>query len=407
MRSTVGDAAWPPDSLRTALLALLLVSAAALAGCGGPGADADRATDAAATATTAGAAGDSGPSTSQSAISSAGVDPEATWERTVRLLDADASRPSVVVRPRPGDRFEAPAVVTVFAGRPEAGEPPRGGGYYTSSNNTVVLYEPTVANASARHLESILVHEYVHAVQAQDDRFTRGSDGPPRDWLVLRAHREGMARYVQVAYERRHLNGSRDRDRRFDRLTTRERWVTAPYYYGMRYYDRRVDTPRALPRVVADPPASTAQLLHPGYDGWAPLSVNATESGGWRVTDADRTWGELGTRVVLRDELNETRSAAAAGGWANDVHVAFAAGRGNATGHVWVHRWDDPAEADEFERATGRFLDRRRTETDRYRFRFERLAPETTAVVAGRGGFVGNVTVAARSNESVTVSPPG
>lgn len=215
-----------------------------------------------------------------------------------------------------------------------------------------------------------------------------------------------MARYVETVYARRYLNDTieRDLDQRFDNATTIERWVVAPYFYGLQYYERTAASPSALPEVVATPPASTEDLLHRNPPDGAPLAVNASDLGPWHVDQDGATWGEAATRVVLRDELNETRSVAAAAGWANDSYYALGRDDGNVTGYVWTHRWDSPAEATEFATAMENFLDRRRTETERYRFRVERLTPETTAVIAGRGGFVGNATATADGNATVAVS---
>lgn len=383
----------PTVTFRSATLVLVLVTATVLAGCAAP----DGSTTPTATPTTT----EAGP------LADDGIDAEATWERTVAMLDANATRPAVFVQDESTSEIRLPSVVRVYAGPPTDGLAGGPAAYYRHSDNAVVFAQQTVANASTRQLESILVHEYAHAIQAQDERFALDETAiHPRDRLVLTTLREGMARYVEVSYERSYTNVS-DGDRfEVASQSTAQRWMLAPYVYGFEYYDRRVDEPANLPDVVAESPTSTEEVLHPDATDGAPLSVTATDLGPWFVERDGTTWGEAGTRVVLWDELPEGRAVAAAGGWANDSHYVFDT-EGSARGHAWVHRWDEPDEATEFASAMETFLDRRRAETDRYRFHVQRVAPETTVVLAGRGGFVDNATVSADGNASVAVSVSG
>lgn len=319
------------------------------------------------------------------------------------MTGARASRPSVEVIEGGADRgFDVPRYLRVFtnASAPRASA---AGGAYVASNHTVVLFHRTVAESTPTELESILVHEYGHAIQSRDDRFRRDGSGPSsREWLVAATLREGMPTYLQKAYERSYLSIPADRRRtEYEAASTAERYTLAPYFYGMQYYDRRVDSPDDLPRVVQSPVATTERILHANRSGTAPLPVDAALN---RSVTRTRTWGELGTRIVLRDRLESDVAIRAAAGWNNDTYYQFGAGNDWTVGAVWVHQWDSPGEASQFVNATERYLDRQRPTTDTYRYRFRRIAPDRTALLAGDETFLDAVTVRTSPNGSVRIT---
>lgn len=332
-----------------------------------------------------------------------GVNATATWERTIRMTGARASRPSVdVVEVETARGFDVPRYLRVFtnASAPRASA---AGGAYVASNHTVVLFERTVAESTPAELESILVHEYGHAIQNRDDRFRRTGSGPSsRGWLVATTLREGMPTYLQKAYERRYLSLPPDRRRsEYETASTAERYTLAPYFYGMRYYDRRADSPDDLPRVIRSPVSTTERILHANRSGTDPLPVDVALN---RSAARTRTWGELGTRIVLRDRLDRAAAVRAAAGWNNDTYYEFGPGDDGTVDVVWVHQWDSPAEASQFVNATERHLDRQRAATDTYRYRFRRIAPNRTVLLAGDEAFLDAVTVRISPSGTVRVT---
>jgi hypothetical protein len=211
-----------------------------------------------------------------------------------------------------------------------------------------------------------------------------------------------MPTYLQKAYERRYLDLPADHRRtEYNQASTAKRYTLAPYFYGMQYYDRRADSPEELPEVIRTPPATTEQILHPNGSGSAPLSATVSLN---RSVTKTRTWGELGTRIMLRDELKNEQATRAAAGWSNDTYYQFGSGDTEAVGVVWVHRWDSAPEAEQFREITTRHLKQQRANTDTYRYRLRRVSPETTVLLAGNETFLDSLTVTASSNESVTVT---
>ncbi|AFK19776.1 hypothetical protein HFX_2085 [Haloferax mediterranei ATCC 33500] len=326
------------------------------------------------------------------------------WNRTTQMVGTQIQqRPSIkVIEVESTGYFGLPRYLRVFTNVSKERQSGIGGAYLPL-NDTVVIYQRTVNQSTPDELEAILVHEYGHAIQSRDQRFRRNGSGPSsKDWMVATTLREGMAEYVQKAYERRYLDLPSDRRQtRYDTSSTAERYTFAPYFYGMQYYDRRVDSPSELPAVVRTPRATSEQVLHANGSGTAPLSVVASVN---KSVTRTQTWGELATRIMLRDSLREERATRATAGWSNDTYYQFGPEGAETVGVVWAHRWDSPTEADQFEDAAKRHLDRQRANTDAYRYRFKRVAPETTVLLAGNETFLDSVAVTASSNESVTVT---
>lgn len=336
-------------------------------------------------------------------LADAGVNSTKTWNRTRRMVGTQISRPSVeIVEVESAQGFRVPRYLRVFTSASNQ-RASAAGGVYISSNHTVVVFQRTVNESTPAELESILVHEYGHAIQSRDEQFQRDGSGPAsRGWLVATTLREGMPTYLQKAYERRYLDLPSDRRRtEYDASSTAERYSLAPYFYGMQYYDRRADSTSELPAIIRTPPATTEQILHANRSGTDPLSIVVSLN--WSVTNT-RTWGELGIRIMLRDRLKRARAIRAAAGWSNDTYYQIGSERAETSSVVWAHRWDSSAEAEQFVDATKRYLDRQRANSDAYRYRFERVAPETTVLLAGNKTFVDSLTVTASSNESVKVT---
>lgn len=260
---------------------------------------------------------------------------------------------------------------------------------------------------SPDEVEHALAHEFVHVVQ-----FRRGMvpwvDSTPENRDRFQAHAmlaEGGAVYVADRYvERYGLNSTTHRERarqRYEAGPTGTRYIYSLYYFGARYADRNLDSPRNLSTLYENPPTTSEQVLHdlsPAAEPPRNLTVTY-ETRAWRVPRTDRT-GELFVRVALRDQLTRAEAAPAAAGWGNDELAVFR--NDQAAALAWTLRWDDPANATAFADAFETYRERRATAFD---FRLTRVDANTTVVFAGQPFFVANAT--ARANEStVTVTAP-
>lgn len=252
-------------------------------------------------------------------------------------------------------------------------------------DGSVVVYP---VNGSGPEVEAVLAHEYEHLLQPD-----QVADDPTVDTAIT----EGGAAYVEAEYADRYLSAVDPvadlRDAYLNASRGGDRYRLAHYYFGYRYVDARIDSPRNLSTVYLDPPETTEELLHglpPGSEPPASLPVVANGSTGhqWRM-------GELFLRVSLSTELGESDAAAAAAGWGNDVLVTDDEG----AGYVWLVRMDDEADAAELATAFQRFLDEKATrDGDLWRadgdaYRLDRVDEETFALVVGEPGFVRDAAV--------------
>ena len=113
----------------------------------------------------------------------------------------------------------------------------------------------------------------------------------------------------------------------------------------------------AVDRAQADPPISTAQVLHPerylaaARDMPTPIEVTGTSSltrAGFKPVLAD-TLGEAVIRILARGTLPAERAAQVADGWKGDRLVAFA--RGEEQVVLWMTAWRTTGDAIEFAEA--------------------------------------------------------
>ncbi|MFC6730805.1 hypothetical protein ACFQDG_19310, partial [Natronoarchaeum mannanilyticum] len=259
-------------------------------------------------------------------------------------------------------------------------------------------------------VEQVLAHEYAHAVQYSESMFGAWliePTGSTDRQMTKTALIEGGATYVGDEYTERHLSDvplqSEQMRRSYERSASGDRFFVAPYYFGAEYVDERLDTPANLQRVYADPPATTAELLH-GESAGEQLAMSIsvdTEDSDWTATSRDRK-GELFTRIALRATLDNDTAAAAAAGWGNDSAIAFDSdGRGDPEAFVWTFRWQTSGEADEFVAAFEESLDRR-TDDWADRTRVERVVDRTVAIAMGPDEFREGTAIS-ESDGDVTV----
>ncbi|HLH22700.1 MAG TPA: hypothetical protein VK066_09265 [Chloroflexota bacterium] len=218
-------------------------------------------------------------------------------------------------------------------------------------------------------------HEYTHALQDQyfDLQRLRPRNAPDADrslavaslveadaTLVAERYANGVLTAAEREERRRQV---RDLYREVDLdsipLVVREQSYF-PYTEGVRFL-RQVLGDEALrgegegygpavDRLFADPPQSTAQILHPEryQRHQAPVAVRldnyaATLGDGWRESRRG-VLGELDHRLILQQYVDAAVAARAAEGWAGSSYAQYESDRGEVAVVVRT-RWDSPAEA--------------------------------------------------------------
>lgn len=200
--------------------------------------------------------------------------------------------------------------------------------------------------------ETVLAHELTHALQDQ-----RGLAEPPRyrgttdGFFAANALMEGDATLVAQTYWEEYEPGGVEPLVARNQTRPRARWrlglSDSVRRGGARYYRRTDPSPRARNRALRNPPATTADLLHPGTEASLPgASLPVPEPSGLDPTARDRV-GELVIRHVLRTNgIPHGRAADAAAGWRNDTLVSYR--HDGPTAVYWGTRWANGTEARTF-----------------------------------------------------------
>lgn len=332
-------------------------------------------------------------------------DPDGVWARVESMRGVDVGKPLTVrLESISGSLASDPPPFDRALGVEAPPEPLLGRGVTpnVADGNVVKLNADRIDTRVA--LEGTLAHEYVHVVQMRnrvpESLWASFGDSPTLDdRFAYRAVLEGSADYVETRYRRQYLPDSSGaiEDRYRNAATTAKR-VLAPYYFGARYVNATVESPTDLDAVYESPPQTTEELIHrlpPGSEQPAALDVSV-------ATDVEHTnrrqFGELFVRSLFGTGLNESAAAELADGWGNDRQLEFEGT--NSTGFAWVLRWDDAANATEFENGVATYLEQTDTPGP---VRVDRVAPETTVLFAGDESFVQNAT-ASGGNSTVTVT---
>jgi hypothetical protein len=265
-------------------------------------------------------------------------------------------------------------------------------------------------------VERVLAHEFVHMTHFETDAFPWMDDlratGASTDQLkAWNGVQEGTAVYVADVYADRYLEVRNNSAFLGEyRNRSQSHWsALAPYHFGHRYVRANADSPADLDRLFADPPETTEQLIHderPATEPKAELSVRTEAAASdWQFV-ANDTLGEMTTRGALGNELDRSTAARAAAGWGTDELVAFQHSvDADRPGWVWVHRWDDGAEADEAADPLGTYAQRRDGDSA-YGFRVVSISEATTALVFGSPSFVSTTNVTGSASD-VTVTVDG
>ena len=232
-------------------------------------------------------------------------------------------------------------------------------------------------------------HEYTHALQDQyfDLQRLRPRNAPDADRSLAMASLveadasivgERYANVVLTAAEREeHRRQVRDLYREVDLdripLVVREQSYF-PYTEGVRFLRRVIGEEAirgegegygpAVDRLFADPPQSTAQILHPEryLRHQAPVDVTLGDRAsalgtGWRETRRG-VMGELDHRLILQQYLESEVAARAAEGWAGGSYALYETDGGEVAVLVRT-RWDNPTEAAEWQDAYAMAAQRR------------------------------------------------
>jgi hypothetical protein len=250
------------------------------------------------------------------------------------------------------------------------------GATYSPHDKRVLILNGQGADAPARD-ESLIMHEYVHALQDQHFDLLKLLDARPYNFDRAEATFavvEGDAMNVQrrreqtnAVWSRRTLEEiGRNEDARFGDYR-REIGAFFPplltetfifrYRDGTRFVEavRRSRGTRGVDDLLRRPPASSEQILHPEkyFAGEPPREVTLGEepfaANNWKVAAATPL-GELGMRGLLLKSLPAAEARRAAAGWGGDRAYLFERARSTPL-FVWKTLWDKPEEAAEFFRA--------------------------------------------------------
>jgi hypothetical protein len=333
------------------------------------------------------------------------------YDRVGRMLDVEeADRPNTAVRVEDPSQSGTLGTASTSGFTNLVGIEPlpsdgQSGGVQVGAitqGTQVTLYDHP--NATVEWQENVLAHEFVHVYQTRlPTREGVGElDFRRNRAFLLSAMVEGSAEYVQERYGIRYQNRSVDQTALADgwqNASAYVRWRVAPYEYGSRYFALRIDDPSRVPDVYENPPRTAEQVLH-GYgpDDERAKTLTATLNGSDSEFSKMRgtTKGELFVRLALSTELDWERAASASSGWGMDRLLSISSDDGLDT-YAWVLRWDNPAEAAEFEDAFAEY-DARNDAS----FRVESVTDETLVVYAGEQSFVENASAAGNSS-NVTI----
>jgi hypothetical protein len=250
------------------------------------------------------------------------------------------------------------------------------GAAYSPLDKRVLILAGQGKDAPARD-ESLLAHEYVHALQDQHFDLLKLLAARPYNFDRAEATFaivEGDAMNVQrrreqtdAVWARRTLSEiGQGEDARFGDYR-REIGAFFPplltetfifrYRDGTRFVEavRRRSGARGVDELFRRPPASSEQILHPEkyFAGETPREAALDErpfaANGWTVA-ATTPLGELGVRGLLLKSLPASAATRAAAGWGGDRAYLFERARSTPL-FVWKTYWDKPGEAADFFRA--------------------------------------------------------
>lgn len=221
--------------------------------------------------------------------------------------------------------------------------------------------------------DSLLTHEFVHALQDQHFDLLQLLSARPYNFdrtEAIFAVVEGDAMNVQRRAEEGDLYGrrsleeiARQEGERFGQYRKEIGALFPPlltetfifrYREGARFVEavRRRGGERSVDELFRRPPASSEQILHPEkyVQAEAPRDIQVDEgsftANGWRVVTSTPL-GEIGIRGLLMAGVPDADAARAAAGWGGDR--AYLLERASSSPlFVWKSVWDKRSDAQEF-----------------------------------------------------------
>lgn len=253
-------------------------------------------------------------------------------------------------------------------------------GYATERDDGVHIYLMNATDVAEYGLSQqiVLAHEFVHALQFQNDLISPSRTEFRDDFaswttdaqLVVTSLVEGDAMWVTEQYRAEFGGGGENYSvAGYNRTLPRAAWTHSvagtPYYCGYEFYEATASDPDARSAVIRNPPNATAPLLHPAEhvpraELPSPPDPDLGDDLEGYHTD---TVGELVVRHTLRiNGLSFPEAADAADGWAADRMYYYAGD--DATATHWVTGWANESEAQEFEEAWRAMLSTRNATTE-------------------------------------------
>jgi hypothetical protein len=258
------------------------------------------------------------------------------------------------------------------------------GAAYSPLDKRVLILAGQGADASPARDESLIAHEYVHALQDQHFDLLKLLAARPYNFDRAEAAFavvEGDAMNVQrrreqtaAVWSRRTLEEiGRNEDARFGDYR-REVGAFFPtlltetfifrYRDGTRFVEavRRKSGTGGVNELFRHAPASSEQILHPekyfAQEQPREVAVDETQfaANNW-TTAATTPLGELGVRGLLLKSLSVSEATRAATGWGGDRAYLFERAQSTPL-FVWKTLWDKAADAAEFFRAYNAVCDK-------------------------------------------------
>jgi hypothetical protein len=244
-----------------------------------------------------------------------------------------------------------------------------------SAGATYSPYDKQILLVDKSRSESLLTHEFVHALQDQHFDLMKLLTMRPFSFdraEALFAVIEGDAMNVQRraeegdAYGRKKLEDiMRQENDRFGEYRQQMSALFPPlvteafifrYRDGARFVEtiRRSRGEKGVDQLFANPPVSSAQILHPEryMANELPHNISLDEEGfaanGWRLLTSTPL-GEIGVRGLLMAQLPEKDATRAAASWAGDRAFLFENEAGSSL-FVWKTIWNNPLDAESFSR---------------------------------------------------------
>jgi len=251
--------------------------------------------------------------------------------------------------------------------------------FYDQHAHKLFMYEDASLDSAQNRV--VLAHELTHALQDQHfglKRMPLEIKNNDDRAVAASALVEGEATLVMSEYMLKNMSRQMLKDSMISSFTQNMKQLeTAPRYlremlvfpylrgqefcavlFGQGGYE-------AVSKAYAQPPSSTAQILHPQKFlanpreepvaiEWADLKVKG------EAQIADNCVGEMGMRILFTEWLDAPTGERAAAGWRGDRYLYFAGGQAL----VWKSAWANAQEASEFFDAEKKLLEKRHAPKD-------------------------------------------